>query len=256
MIEKTTDKPLKIMIYDKTDMSRPVDINGDGITDLRIPGLSRSWEIGRKLYKATGAIDIAKGVGSWDEAVEFLLKIVRAKNKVAEVSFWGHASPGAAYINGEPLDIYTLNGSTFDSSRLKLRKDLANISFLMESSNYGTGPTYNENGLIPLWWFRGCSMAHGLTGISFMREFSDFMRADVVAHACVIGHYGLHSYGYGFRYLQKDAHWSPEDGYEKNKYGAMVPKTSWFTHPNTITCLTSKVPESWWEGGSRIGKSK
>lgn len=211
-------KPLRLVIYDETalrDGFQPEE-NNDRLT--------MSWVIGAKLYKLTRATDIIVPVQSWHQlgstANAFQLT---KRQKISEIQFWGHGSPGSVYIGRDKLTI----------ERLKKDGDLQSALFKLRAC-------MTDDALI---WFRCCSVFAGPKGHEFAKEFSEMMDCTVAAHTHIIHVWqaGLHTIRPG-----QEPTWPVTEGYHLDENGKEVMKWSIpFFSPNGIFCLRSTIPKGW-----------
>jgi hypothetical protein len=200
-------KPLRLVVYDRTQRSRPP----------RALGLS--WQLGAHLYRGLGRIDAAFGATSFAEAFTFLSKHERDR-PIGELQFWGHGKWGRVFIDRECLDRSALaSGHPLHRSLLSFRERLSGDALV---------------------WFRTCETLGAEPGQSFAAALGDFLGASVAGHTFVIGFFqsGLHRLEPG-----KVAHWSPLEGLFRGT--PQMPEAAFESgpkQPNTITCLTGNIP--------------
>jgi len=134
----------RIVIYDATDTSPD-------------PELKDAWRLGSQLFRAVGRFDSVYGAARWDDALSYL----RGCGRVDEVQFWGHGSPGVAWLGGKALDPRKLEG-------VDVRR---------------------------LFWFRTCASFQGARGHAFAESMSAALGCTVAAHTHNIGLWqsGLHT---------------------------------------------------------------
>lgn len=217
---------MRVIVYDRSDISarlgRMVDLEKIPEpyrpVDVDIPvGLSHSWAAGGRLYRLLRRVDAYRGFGVWYKALEWLLTM----DKITEIQYWGHGSPGNVWMNGEALtkDVFTgpLAGLMTD-----LREKLAPGAVI---------------------WFRTCGTFCGQPGHQFASAWVRAMGCKIVGHTHVINfwHGGLHSLAPG-----QIAHWPMEEGVAKGS--PLAPEkmaVSTCKTVNMVTCLHSRFPETW-----------
>lgn len=207
MAVANSTKPLRLVVYDRTQRSRPP----------RALGLS--WQLGAHLYRGLGRVDAAFGATSFEEAFAFLSKHERERS-IGELQFWGHGKWGRVFIDRESLDRSALApGHRLNHSLLSLRERLSGDALI---------------------WFRTCETLGAEPGQSFAAALADFLGASVAGHTFVIGFFqsGLHRLEPG-----KVVHWSPLEGLARGT--PQEPEAALDSgpkQPNTITCLTGNIP--------------
>jgi len=199
---------LRLVIYDATQTSR------------RPRALGYSWQYGCQLYRALGRVDASFGARSFAEAFAWLTTYEPART-IAELQFWGHGKWGRAFIDREPLDRDVLRTShvhhaAFNAFRARLTPDA-------------------------LLWFRTCETLGARPGQDFAAALSDATGARVAGHTFIIGYYqsGLHCLRPG-----TSPRWSESEGLARGS--ALQPElalSSAPNAPNTITCLTGRIPD-------------
>jgi hypothetical protein len=209
----------RLMIYDNTTL----EDGWDGFTE---DGLGYSWFAGGRLYRFMRWIDKSKGVGSWSEALDWL--IAEGKKKpISMVQYWGHGSWGRVWIGKEALSYKIAEQpSEVHDKWEELQKYLA------------------EDAVI---WFRTCQTFGGGSGHHFAKKFSTWMGCKVAAFTYNIGPFqsGLHSIGPG-----EEPSWSKTEGMElipgvDGADGRFKPIMGHFGAPNTVFCLKGSVPNGW-----------
>jgi hypothetical protein len=228
-------KPLKLMIYDNTDVkfsvgqlkyAMPNDflekfgIDLDDI-DLEFPvGLTHSWFAGGMIYRLLRWVDEIKGFSSWESALEWL-STHKPEQEIAQIQVWGHGSPGKTWMNGEPLHNNSFNGKHADA----LKKVADRLT---------------DDGTI---WFRNCSVFCGDPGHSFAKVWSTQMDCRIAAHTYIISPFqsGLHTIRPG-----EEPSWTREEGIQTGtpEHPRQI-KNSSFGEPNTIFMIRSAIPEGW-----------
>jgi hypothetical protein len=201
--------PLRLLVYDATQRTRPPR------------ALGFSWHAGSYLYRGLGRIDAALGARSFDEAFAWLGTYERERT-IAELQFWGHGKWGRAFIDRESLDRRALAaGHPLHRGLSAFRERLSDEALV---------------------WFRTCETLGAEPGRTFASDLSDFLGASVAGHTFVIGFFqsGLHRLLPGMK-----PSWSGAEGLARG-----TPETpeaaldSGPREPNTITCLTGRIPDS------------
>jgi hypothetical protein len=203
---EAVSSPLRLLVYDATQAQRPP----------RLLGLS--WRAGASLYRARGLLDAAFGATNFEAALEFL---AQAERPIEEIQFWGHGKWGRALIARESFD----RSALAPGHRLRPKLDAV------------------RERLVPgaLVWFRTCETLGARAGQDFARALGDFWGARVAGHTYSIGFWqsGLHALAPG-----GTPDWDPGEGLAagtpEHPEGA---HTSGPNRPNTITCLTGRLPE-------------
>ena len=234
---------LRLMVYDKTDRRRTMKqiraslpdtidkiidavddlLPGDFTSiDLTVPyGLSHSWVLGGRLYRWLRWIDISHGVSSWAEALEWLAT-VKKDQPIARISFWGHGSPGKAFVDREAMQATSLEAGDHVKAWAAVKERLTSDSQM---------------------WFRTCSTFGAAAGIEFAKRWSEGLGCTVAAHRCNIG--PLQSLGEAVR-PGDSIMWDPTEGVaEGTADRPLRMKGSSLDKPNTIHMLTGYVPEEW-----------
>ncbi len=199
---------VRLMIYDQTTLE-------DGL-DVKTDALAYSWKFGSKLYKTFRMLDQVKGVSSWNEALNWIY-IESLKEPISMIQFWGHGSPGRAYIGNDVL-------SNDDTWTTELKKIGANLTDDC------------------VFWFRTCSTFAGDPGLKFAKELSKKLDCRVAGHTHIITffHSGLHVLA-----PNETPHWSANEGVEHlSADGVYEMKKSAPFIPNTITCLRGSIPKN------------
>lgn len=184
--------------------------------------LASAWAMGAKLYRGVGRIDEARGVASWDEALDWLAS---QHVPISQIQYWGHGKWGSARVNDDVLDATALQSSR--KAKLEaIRERLAPDALV---------------------WFRTCETFGARRGIDFAERLADFFGCRVAGHTYIIAFHqsGLHGLAPGMR-----ADWSPEEGLEEGTPDAPV-RAKWSKPwaPRTITCLGSRIPDEWFTTG-------
>ena len=198
---------LRLVVYDATQRLRPPR------------ALGHSWHYGTKLYRALGRVDGSFGARSFEEAFAWLGRHAPERT-IGELQFWGHGKWGQIFIDREMLDRGVLEArhahhAAFQALRERLSPDA-------------------------LLWFRTCETLGASAGQDFAAALGDATGARVAGHTYVIGFFqsGLHCVRAG------DAPaWSSTEGLARGS--AERPELALPSSPdapNTITCLTGKIP--------------
>ena len=199
---------LRLVIYDATQRSR------------RPRALGLSWQYGTRLYRALGRVDGAYGARSFADAFAWLASHEPSR-AIAELQFWGHGKWGSVFIDREPL------------GRDLLRPGHAHHAAFSAFRERLTGDA--------LLWFRTCETLGARPGRDFAAALADATGARVAGHTFVIGFYqsGLHCLRPG-----ESPRWSDTEGLARGSAAqpeAALPSSP--SAPNTITCLTGRIPE-------------
>lgn len=176
-----------------------------------------SWITGGKFYKMFRGVEHHDGFLSWTEALKWILS-VEPDRKINSIQFWGHGSPGRVWINEEFLSVRSvLASSSHRDLLLQLKNRLTKDSVV---------------------WFRSCNVFSGKEGHLFANTFARFLNCTIASHTYIVGPWqsGLHTIKPG-----EQPSWSEEEGFDKN--GEKLWSMPW--SPNTIFCLTGKIPEGW-----------
>jgi len=200
---------LRLLVYDRTCRGRPL-----------LPGLSHAWAAGARLYRARGLVDLARGVESWEQALDWLGD-VEPERAIAEIQFWGHGKWGLARVGEEELSLRSLEPGHPHQRRLaRIRERLVPDA---------------------LWWFRTCETFGAERGQAFAAAWSSFFGCRSAGHTYVIGAWqsGLHLLGPG-----ETPAWSEAEGLAEGTPSAPV-RALWSRPeaPNTITCFDGTLPD-------------
>lgn len=227
-------EPLKLMIYDKTDVRSNVKqlkalvpedfgerhgIDLDRL-DFEIPvGLTHSWFAGGKLYRLLRWVDTSAGFDNWGDALDWALSF---DQPIQQIQVWGHGSPGKSWLKDEPLHRNSIRRGPH-AERLKA------ISERM-----------TDDGVI---WFRNCSVFCGSRGRNFAKMWANGMNCRIAAHTHVIGAWqsGLHTIGPG-----EEPSWPENEGIAKGTPDRVEKcKNSLPWLDNTVFMITSGIPKGW-----------
>ena len=224
------DEPhLQLMVYDDTDIGKRLrelqrlEVLPEGweLPDVELPlGLTHTWIAGGHAYRLLRHVDTFKGFGFWHRALEWLAT-VHPEQRIQEIQYWGHGSPGRVWINGKALTI-----DAFDDAYKPMLEAVRD--------------RLTDDALI---WFRTCATFGAERGRAFARRAVDFFGCRVAAHTHNIGlfHGGLHSLAPG-----AEPDWPADEGVAEGT--AAEPKKmrmSGCRTVNRITCLTADVPRGW-----------
>jgi len=207
---------IRVMIYDKTALDDGFDIK------IKNDQLTMSWVIGAKLYRAMRSVDIAHGVSSWEEALEWLATVEPGKT-ISQIQIWGHGWPGHAYIGAERIDrSITLPLHKHNRALARVRDRLTPESIV---------------------WFRSCAMFAAEPGHAFAKDFSNFMGCRIAAHTYIIWVFqgGLRTIVPG-----QEPYWPLDEGIEEGPLS--WPKKLKWAKPwtkNTILAIRGTVPKGW-----------
>jgi Domain of unknown function (DUF4347) len=192
------------------------------VFDRTCPRLSIAWRAGARLYRARGRIDAARGVGTWDGALEWL---AAWDAPIAEIQYWGHGHWGCALVDRDVLDARALeSGHAYHHALEAIRERLAPDALI---------------------WFRTCETFGANAGHDFAMRLADWSGARVAGHTHVIG---LHQSGlHGLRPGSRPS-WSTSEGLARGTAEAPErAKQSWPWSTHTITCFDGAVPAAWFD---------
>ena len=180
--------------------------------------LSPVWAAGSRLYRALGRTDAARGVASWDEALDWL---AAHPEPIHEIQYWGHGRWGRALVDEDVLDAESIAG-----------RHRAKLEAIRERLAPGA-----------LFWFRTCETFGARRGIDFAQRLADFLGAHVAGHTFVIGFHqsGLRALAPGMR-----ASWSADEGLAEGT--PEEPRRARWSRPwavRTVTALTRQIPARW-----------
>lgn len=198
---------LDVMVYDASDWA------GE---QLRF-----SWVTGGLFYRLFRSVEEVRGCLNWTEALRWMSEIQKGK-KIKTIQFWGHGTPGHVWINGHPLSMKSfLATSAHKHYLLKLKERLGPDSVI---------------------WFRACNVAATSEGQVFMQTLSNVLGCRVAAHTFIVHPWqsGLHTIGPG-----EEPEWPTDEGVRVREDGTLEMLWSKPWSPNTIFCLTGKIPEGW-----------
>ena len=203
---------LRLVIYDRTCGLRP----GSGL-----PLLTQSWQLGVTLNRIRGAVDDARGVTTWGEALDWLVERAH-EQPIAEVQYWGHGKWGCAYVDSERLDASALKEGHPHHARLQALRERM-------------GPE-------GAWWFRTCETFGADAGHDFAQRWSEFFGGPTLGHTFIIGPWqsGLHVLG-----PHDEPGWSMTEGLAQGDPENPT-RALWSspTAPRTINCLQGKIPST------------
>lgn len=201
---------LRLVIYDATQRARKPRL------------LGYSWQYGTLLYRGLGRVDAAYGARSFADAFAWLARH-RPEQPISELQFWGHGKWGRIFIDAESLDASWLRaGHAHHTAFQQLRERLAPDALL---------------------WFRTCETLGARAGQDFAAALADATGARVAGHTYVIGFFqsGLHCLLPGTK-----PSWSSIEGLAAGN--AAEPERALVSTPdapNTITCLTGRIPQGY-----------
>lgn len=196
---------IHIIIYDKTNVPPPgARTVRDRVKSLLDPHQSLTfwWKTGGLLDRALQFADVVSGAANWKEALDAVEQAVAAHTQktghattIASLQFWGHGSPGAAYMgsNSTPFTRVTLSpGGEFHAQAQR-------IAALMH-------PTQGHV------WFRCCMPFQGEPGHALAQ-------AACAAFGCIaVGHtFTIHALQSGTRILRPGhkPDWDTDEGIHK-----------------------------------------
>jgi hypothetical protein len=168
--------------------------------------LAFSWRIGCFLHKLFGKLDDYHGASSWEDAFQWL---ALQNGPLTSVQFWGHGSPGTAWLAGKSVD-----RSFFKTLTGKMAPD-------------------------GVFWFRTCSTFHGQAGYDFSKYLTTTLGCTAAGHTRTIGvlQSGLHT-----RKPGEEPRWPLA---EADIASAFLLSIGWQWGNNTIFCLRATIPDGW-----------
>ncbi len=201
------DTTLDLMFYDKSEWAGKVQ--------------TLSFINGGKFYRLFRGVENHAGFDNWHEAFTWLSQ-VESDAKIDSIQFWGHGFPGGIVMNGEALKSSSLKPQSKHYALLKAIKERLKPDSVI--------------------WLRSCTSFAGSIGKKFAKDLANFFGCTVAGHTFIIGPWqsGLHTLK-----PNSEPTWTDEEGFELNKEGVL--KTAWSKpwSPNTIFCLTGKIPKNW-----------
>lgn len=201
------DDKLDIMIYDSSDWAGK---------QLRF-----SWITGGKFYKWFRGVEHHAGFSDWLEAIDWILS-VEPNRKINSIQYWGHGSQGKVWMNGSAMSVRSFVEASEINKKLNLLKQRLTPESVI--------------------WFRCCNVFAGNEGKIFSITSSNFFNCKIAAHTYIVGPWqsGLHT----LKPFQRPS-WPINEGLEVQPDGKI--KKLWSTPwaPNTVFCLSNKIPEDW-----------
>lgn len=173
--------------------------------------MEEGWALGTFLFWLRKNADGVLGALSWHEALMWLMLRASDHGLISEVQFWGHGTPGRAFINSVPINDH--------------------IDILEENDFF-----MNREGLF---WFRTCSTFQDVPGMRFAEQISSMLNCKVAGHTHKIGfpwHSGTH-----LIHPEGKAHWDKNEGVKKNGKSS----SSGLLKPNTIFFLRTSFNHEW-----------
>ena len=218
-------RPLRLVVYDKTDTARVVvprlvrradgSVEGTG-------GLTRFWRLGGVYQRALVRADGVLGASTWAEALDWAATLAEERGApIGELQAWGHGGWGYMRMGETRLDAASMVGA--------LARQIDALC------------THLAPGAIV--WVRCCSAFGHEAGRAFARALADRTGARAVGHTFVIGFFqsGTHSVAPG-----EEPGWSEREGTLYGADGSPVgADTSRADAPNTITALRPGLPAGW-----------
>ncbi|HMX26255.1 MAG TPA: hypothetical protein PKC13_11675, partial [Blastocatellia bacterium] len=164
---------INVVVYDDSDYPAP-DTPRDPDEEFsadKLRELSFWWKQGGTLYTALQFADVVVGAASWEEALRETIAAVDKKGGgkiIGSLQFWGHGSPGHAFMGGDPL-----RSEDFDGKPLLNRTDLLPLIHQIRDR------MHPKHGSV---WFRSCSPFQGEKGKMFAARASQQFGATAVGH--------------------------------------------------------------------------
>ncbi len=169
---------INIVVYDDSDYPAP-DTSQEPDEEFsadKLKELSFWWKQGGTLYTALQFADVVIGASNWEEAFRELLSAVEKTGSgktIASLQFWGHGSPGRAYMGG-----HALTSAVFDGTST-LASDVALLPLIHQIRD----KMHPEHGSV---WFRCCSPFQGARGKKFAALAAQHFGATAVGHTFII----------------------------------------------------------------------
>ena len=195
---------IHVIVYDSTQVpAAGAKTIGDRVRSVIDPSQSLTfwWKLGSFLDQAIAFADYAVDAASWEEAfagIEAAVEKETAKGKgpvrIASLQFWGHGSPGRAYMGSGPA----LSTSTMKPG-----------GPLHDAVRKVAGHLHDTQGHV---WFRCCAPFQGSVGHEFAKTAATTFSATVVGHTFLI-----HALQSGTRVLRQGAQpdWDTDEGIDK-----------------------------------------
>lgn len=176
---------------------------------------------GGKFYKMFRSVENHAGFESWQDAFTWLNE-VEPEKKFDTIQFWGHGFPGGIAMNGEALKRSSLKPQSKYYALLKTLKSRLKPDSVI--------------------WLRTCTSFAGSIGKKFAQDLANFFGCTVAGHTFKIGPWqsGLHTLK-----PNETPYWNDTEGFTPNKEGLLETAWSLPWSPNTIFCLTGKIPKNW-----------
>jgi hypothetical protein len=177
---------LNVVVYDDSDYPAPdtPDDPDEEFSAAKARELSFWWKQGGTLYTALEFADVVVGAASWEEALNEIITAVDAQGGgavIASLQFWGHGSPGHAWMAGDRL-----RSEDFDGKPLPNRIDLLPLIHEVRDR------MHPEHGSV---WFRSCAPFQGEKGKMFAARASQQFGSTAVGHTFNIHVWQSGTYG-------------------------------------------------------------
>jgi hypothetical protein len=168
--------------------------------------LALTWRIGCCIHWVFGKLDAYYGASSWDDAFKWLES---RPGMLTSVQYWGHGSPGTAWLAGKPIDVTQFK---------RIQHKVVPATVL---------------------WFRTCSTFQGESGHTVSKYLTNLLGCTVAAHTRIIGVFqgGLHT-----RRPGEEPSWPVTEGEFPNSKLAQL-GLKWGN--NTVLCLAARIPKGW-----------
>ena len=169
---------INVIVYDKTNVPPPgARTVGDRVKSAFTTreSLTFWWKVGSFIDQTTTFADYAAGAATWDEAFNAVLQAVDRETRktgkpatIASLQFWGHGSPGSAFMGSED----TLDKATVAPGGEE-HQLAAQVAQRM----------HPQHGHV---WFRCCSAFQGQRGQDFAKAAAATFGVPVVGHTFII----------------------------------------------------------------------
>lgn len=171
--------------------------------------LKTMWLLGCWIQKRLGLVDDYHGAASWDDLLKWAKQLPKP---ITSFQYWGHGSVATVWLAGTPM---------LTSFLTDLRPLLAGSTAIV--------------------WFRCCNVFQGIGGQHFARAVLKTLGCKVVAHTYVVGLW--QSGGHAVSPEKPEPTWPVTEGGELKDPWWPDYLRPWL--PNTVFCLSTKVPSSW-----------
>ena len=169
---------INVIVYDKTNVPPPgARTVGDRVKSAFTTreSLTFWWKVGSFIDQTTTFADYAAGAATWDEAFNAVLQAVDRETRktgkpatIASLQFWGHGSPGSAFMGSE---------DTLDKAMVAPGGEEHQLAAQVAQR------MHPQHGHV---WFRCCSAFQGQRGQDFAKAAAATFGVPVVGHTFII----------------------------------------------------------------------